>query len=278
VVSSTGDRTTLSAPGPSADMLSRGIADDGTVLAQYLHDSRFQFIGFTWKDGIYDRLCDLGDGLGDCTLEAMAADGTIVGTTYDYTLYAGFGWRAGGERVPLSLPGYASTYAYDIAADGRIVGIGDDSPDGYSGPSRCFAGRATSLAVLPFEDGSPHFVFCRATNSAGLIVGGVKPLADEAGVPRSETDRIRAVLWHPDRGFAYVPFPVERPSMSAWRVEFLLGLNDAGAMVGYFQDIVLETGAEDPTYTTRGITLTPVTARFGNSYEDSTFDHVNGEI
>jgi hypothetical protein len=57
-----------------------------------------------------------------------------------------------------------------------------------------------------------------------------------------------------------------------------LGLNDAGAMVGYFQDIVLETGAEDPTYTTRGITLTPVTARFGNSYEDSTFDHVNGEI
>jgi len=281
-VSSTGERELITAPGPAADLLVRGLAPDGTVIANYLHETRYQFIGFTWKDGVHDRICDLGDGLGDCTPESMLADGTIVGTVYDYVLYTGFVWPADGDRMPLSLAGYASTYAYDITNDGTVVGVGDDSSDGYSGPGRCFSGKAGALKALPFDEGNPHFVSCRATNADGLIVGGVKPLADAAGVPRSQSDRMSAALWHPTLGFAYVPFPVERPSADAWRVELLLGLNDAGVMVGYFQDAVLvpgENGEEPSTErTTRGITLTPVVAPSGNSYPDSTFDHVNGPV
>jgi len=275
-----GEREIVGAPGPADALLSRGIADDGTVLAQYLHATRYQFIGFTWKDGNFDRICDLGDGLGDCTPEAMTAEGTIVGNTYDYALYTGFVWPAGGERQALELDGYASTYAYDVTDEGVVVGVGDDSADGYSGPSRCFAGAPGSLQELPFE-GEAHFVSCRAINAKGWIAGGVKPLADAEGVPRSLSDRMRAALWIPDEGFSFVPFPVKRPSPSAWRVELILGMNDTGTMVGYFQDASEVPGEGDEPETervTRGITLTPVETLPGNSYANSEFDHVNGPI
>lgn len=282
LVPSEGDPVTIDAPGPSIDQLARGIADDGTVLAQYLHETRYQFIGFTWNDGVHDRICDVGDGLGDCTPEAMTADGTIVGTTYDYVLYSGFVWPSDGERQAISLDGYASTYAYDMASDGTIVGIGDNSDDGFSGPSRCFAGPSDSLSAMTFTDGDPHFVYCRATNDSGLIVGGVKPMADGEGIPRSMSDRIRAAIWHPEDGLAYVPFPVERPSEDAWRVELLLDINDAGVMVGYLIDATLIPASGDEEErterVTRGITLTPVQAQAGTAFVDSSFDHVNGPI
>lgn len=279
LVRGTGERLSIDAPAPAEYVLARGIADDGTVIAQYLDGTRFQWIGFTWKDGAHGRICDLGEGLGDCTPESMDAQGTIVGTTYDYAVYTGFVWPEGGDRAPLSLDGYASTYAYDIAPDGTVVGTADDSSDGYSGPSRCFAGQPGSLAVLPFTDGDPHFVSCRATNTDGAIVGYVKPRADQTGVPRSITDRARATVWHPEDGFAYVRFPFPRPSAESWRAEFLTGLNDEGVMVGYFQDISLTPTDDDPEqteYLTRGITLTPVEALPGTSFEDSSFDHVDG--
>ena len=276
-----GTRQVVVPPGPAEDQLVRGISDDGTVIAQYLHPERFQFIGFTWKDGAYGRICDLGDGLGDCTLESMSADGTIVGTAYDYVLYTGFVWPNGGDRSPLALADYASTYAYDTTDSGQIVGIGDDSSDGYSGPSRCFAGTAGALEELPFTESGVHFVFCRATNAVGWIAGGVKPRADASGLPRSATDPVRAALWSPDRTFSYIPFPFERPSAGSWRVELILGLNDDGVMVGYYQDATeVAVSGEEPSVERvgRGITLTPVDAPAGNTYENSTFDHVFGPI
>lgn len=290
IVDKAGARTTIEPPGPAEDVLVRGLADDGTVLAQYLHASRFQFIGFTWKNGVADRVCDLGDGAGDCTLERMNAKGVIVGTAYDYTTYNAFVWAPGADRNPISLPGYENSYGYAINDDGIVVGDGDGSDDGYTGPQRCFKGQVgvgdtgvTGVAVQPFQDGDPHFVFCRGINAAGVIVGAVKPLADEAGRPRSETDRIKAAIWHPTAGFAYVRFPFPRPSASSWRLEQLYGINASGIIVGTFQDVTPEppgAGGEprDPKRVTRGITLTPVTPRPNTSFEDSTFDHVDGPI
>ncbi len=279
-VRSSGEHDVIEPPGPAADQLVRGIADDGTVVANYLHATRFQWIGFTWKDGVYDRICDLGPDNGDCTPEGMATDGTIVGTTYDYVVYTGFVWPAGGERRPLVLEGYASTYAEDIASDGTIVGNGDDSSDGYSGPSRCFAGKPDALLARAFTDGDPHFVACSATNDAGWIAGHVKPLTDATGVPRSESDRIRSALWAPSGELAYVPFPFPRVSADAWRIEVLVGMNDAGVMVGYFQDtrIVPASGEGEPGIERfdRGITLTPVEASPSTSFDASPFDHVYG--
>jgi hypothetical protein len=282
-VRANGEQTIIEPPGPAADgtVLVRGIANDGTVVATYLHETRFQFIGFAWKDGVHDRICDLGDGAGDCTPEAVLADGRIVGTAYDYTVYTGFVWEPGKDRAPISLEGYASTYAYGISPDGTIVGVGDNSDDGYSGPTRCFRGKPGALSVLPFTDGNPHFVSCRGVNAGGLIVGGVKPLADQAGKPRSETDRMRASLYHPTKGFAYVPLPFARPTAASWRVELLLGVNDGGVMVGYFQDATALPPEGDRQRTervTRGVTLTPVEALPGTTFADATFDHVNGPI
>lgn len=291
LVTKAGEKTIIVPPGPAADQLVRGLADDGTVLAQYLHETRFQFIGFTWKAGAVDRTCDLGDGLGDCTLERMKPDGTIVGTAYDYTLYTGFVWPPGQDRVPLTLDGYASTYAYAINASGVIVGDGDDSSDGYSGPQRCFRGTpeiadggagpiASGLTVLPFESGDPHFVFCRGINAAGLIVGAVKALSDtDPTKPRSESDRIKAALWDPQKGFAYVRIPFPRPTATSWRIEQLYGVNADGVIVGTYQDATpASTPATDPIRVTRGVTLTPVEALPGTSFADSTFDHVDGPI
>jgi len=303
VVTKAGVRTIIAPPGPAEDQLVRGIADDGTVLAQYLHATRFQFIGFTWKAGVVDRTCDPG-AEGDCTLERMRADGTIVGNTYDYTLYTGFVWPAGKSRVPLAVTGYASTYATAIDPSGVVLGIGDNSSDGYSGPQRCFrgtpvlptsdagtdggdagdAGATRGLTVLPFTASNPHFVYCRGINASGAIVGAVKALPDGAGKPRSETDRIKAALWHPQKGFAYVRLPYKRPTAASWRVEQLFGINASGVIVGTFQDATPAAAPTDggaaapPTRVTRGVTLTPIEALPGTSFADTIVDHVDGPI
>lgn len=280
-----GQRTFVEPPETSDYVLIRGLAEDGTVLAQFLADGRFR--GFTWKAGVYGRPCDMGAGNGDCTLERMKGDGTIVGFTYDYTSYTGFVWAQGGERVPIAVDGYGHSYASAINDQGTVVGIVDDSSDGYSGPQRCFQGKATissgdagvasGFSVIPFTDGNPHFVQCRGVNASGLIVGAVKPLNDSESQPRSLTDRMKGLLWHPEKGWAYIRLPFKRPTAESWRMEQFFGINAAGVIVGWYQDAA-QTGPDSTSRTSRGVTLTPVEALPGTSFEDTTIDHVDGPI
>lgn len=290
-VSEAGLRTFVEPPVASEYWLVRGLADDGTVLAQYLADGRFQ--GFTWKAGAYARHCDMGDGLGDCTLERMKSDGTIVGFTYDYTSYTGFVWPRGGARIPIAVDGYGHSYGAAINDQGTIIGIVDNSSDGYSGPQRCFQGKPTvpvvdegpdagavsGFSVIPFTDGDPEFVQCRGVNASGVIVGAVKRLNDSEVHPRSMTDRMKGLLWHPEKGWAYVRLPFKRPTAESWRIEQLFGINAAGTIVGWYQDATSKPAPDEgTTRVTRGVTLTPIEALPGTSFADTTVDHVDGPI
>ncbi|MBX3226807.1 MAG: hypothetical protein KIT84_38690 [Labilithrix sp.] len=291
LVKASGEEVVITPPAGAEYALVRGLAADGTVLAQYLDGDRSQWLSFTWKDGAVLRTCDPGDE-GDCSIERMHSGGRIVGTLYDWTTWRGFLWEPDGTRVLLDIDGYQNHFGRAIGVNGEVIGIVDSSSSGYEGPSRCFRGvpaiqtpdddggipTARGFTIMPGPDSNPHAIDCRGVNAAGMIVGSVKATADGENVPRSISDRMRGALWHPTRGFAYVRLPIPRPSESAWRLEQLFGIADNGVIVGWFQDVVPPTPPDEwPTRTTKGVTLRPEAPQDDRVFfEDSTFDHVGG--
>lgn len=226
---------------------------------------------FLWKDGVATLWPEA-----NYAAKGINEAGTVVGEFNDvdnnYKGYAFTRTRAG-VFEKFSMTGALDTRASGIDSQGAVVGrYIPDLGGGKPGPTTCFRRQADkSFTALPPP---PAFVFtdmeCTGVNDMGVISGFFRR--------STEVQRWRALRRDSDGTIAVVPFPFPRAYGAYGRNEFLMALNNAGTLVGYYyeKEPVEVNGKEVYRQASYGVRLEPVALEPGTRPEDSTFDHVDG--